>query len=241
MLWSPTFSVDSDDAGRGRLAELGRDVVEPVFMLAVYLLAIVGAVLAPRRYVALVVLLVGYNTLAAMAFAGTVRYRAPFDFLLAILAAVALVRGWDRLRERRLRTGYQPMKVLHIQRIGGIGGSERHVLELLPALRTRGIDAHLSRARRHERGTRALLRGALRARRSVRATVRALAISTRGSRPKSVARYARDPAGPRSHASRSRRRVRRARRRGRPRMCSSPRSTTTIPSARGRAAIWRSC
>ncbi len=47
MLWSPTFSVDSDDAGRGRLAELGRDVVEPVFMLAVYLLAIVGAVLAP--------------------------------------------------------------------------------------------------------------------------------------------------------------------------------------------------
>ena len=64
-------------------------------MLAVYLLAIVGAVLAPRRYVALVALLVAYNTLAAMAFAGTVRYRAPFDFLLAILAAVALVRGWE--------------------------------------------------------------------------------------------------------------------------------------------------
>ena len=33
------------------------------------------------------------------------------------------------------------MRVLHIQRIGGIGGSERHVLELLPALRARGIDA----------------------------------------------------------------------------------------------------
>ena len=33
------------------------------------------------------------------------------------------------------------MKVLHVQRIGGIGGSERHILELLPALRTRGIDA----------------------------------------------------------------------------------------------------
>ena len=32
------------------------------------------------------------------------------------------------------------MKVLHIQRIGGIGGSERHVLELLPALRERGVD-----------------------------------------------------------------------------------------------------
>ena len=33
------------------------------------------------------------------------------------------------------------MRVLHLQRIGGIGGSERHVLELLPALRDRGIDA----------------------------------------------------------------------------------------------------
>jgi glycosyltransferase involved in cell wall biosynthesis len=33
------------------------------------------------------------------------------------------------------------VKVLHLQRIGGIGGSERHVLELLPALRERGVDA----------------------------------------------------------------------------------------------------
>ena len=33
------------------------------------------------------------------------------------------------------------MKVLHVHRIGGIGGSERHLLELLPALRERGIDA----------------------------------------------------------------------------------------------------
>ncbi len=103
MLWSPTFSVDSDDAGRGRLAELGRDVVEPVFMIAVYLLAIVGTLLVPRRFVALVFLLVGYNTLVAMAFAGTVRYRAPFDFLLAILAATALVRGWSWIRVRLSR------------------------------------------------------------------------------------------------------------------------------------------
>jgi len=36
------------------------------------------------------------------------------------------------------RTG---MRVLHAQRIGGIGGSERHLLELLPALRERGVDA----------------------------------------------------------------------------------------------------
>jgi 4-amino-4-deoxy-L-arabinose transferase-like glycosyltransferase len=103
MLWSPTFSVDSDDQGRGRLAELGRDVVEPLYMVLVYVLALVGAFLVPRRFLALVLLLVGYNTLAAMAFAGTVRYRAPFDFLLAILAAAALVRGWELLRARRRR------------------------------------------------------------------------------------------------------------------------------------------
>ena len=103
MLLSPTFSVDSDDGGRGRLAELGRDVVEPVYMVAVYLLAIAGAFLVPRRFLALVLLLEGYSTLAAMAFAGTVRYRAPFDFLLALLAAAALVRTWEWARDRRRR------------------------------------------------------------------------------------------------------------------------------------------
>jgi Dolichyl-phosphate-mannose-protein mannosyltransferase len=103
MLWSPTFSVDSEDSGRGRVAELGRDVLEPLYMLAVYVLALVGAFLVPRRFLALVVLLLAYSTVAAMAFAGTVRYRAPFDFLLALLAASALVRGWELLRERRSR------------------------------------------------------------------------------------------------------------------------------------------
>lgn len=33
------------------------------------------------------------------------------------------------------------MKVLHLHKITGIGGSERHLLTLLPALRERGIDA----------------------------------------------------------------------------------------------------
>ena len=32
------------------------------------------------------------------------------------------------------------MKVLHVHRIGGIGGSERHLLTLLPALHERGVD-----------------------------------------------------------------------------------------------------
>ena len=33
------------------------------------------------------------------------------------------------------------MRVMHIHRVRGIGGSERHLLTLLPALRGRGVDA----------------------------------------------------------------------------------------------------
>ena len=37
----------------------------------------------------------------AMVFAGTVRYRVPWDFVLALLAAFALERAWALLRRRR--------------------------------------------------------------------------------------------------------------------------------------------
>ena len=33
------------------------------------------------------------------------------------------------------------MKVVHVHKMRGIGGSERHLLTLLPALRARGVDA----------------------------------------------------------------------------------------------------
>ena len=32
------------------------------------------------------------------------------------------------------------MRVLHIQKVKGMGGSERHLLALLPALRDRGVE-----------------------------------------------------------------------------------------------------
>jgi 4-amino-4-deoxy-L-arabinose transferase-like glycosyltransferase len=101
MLWSPTFSVESGE--RGGIAGLARDVVEPLFMALLYVAAIAGAFLVPRRFLGLVALLLAYNTLVAMVFAGTVRYRAPFDFLLAVLAATALVRAWEILADRRRR------------------------------------------------------------------------------------------------------------------------------------------
>ncbi len=38
--------------------------------------------------------------------------------------------------------GKDDWRVVHLHRIGGIGGSERHLLALLPALRNRGVDVH---------------------------------------------------------------------------------------------------
>lgn len=35
------------------------------------------------------------------------------------------------------------MKVLHVQKVAGIGGSERHLLDLLPSLRDRGMDVRM--------------------------------------------------------------------------------------------------
>ncbi len=99
MLWNPVPS-ESDSSGSGG-ARLARRTVEPAFMLGLYALAIVGLFFAPRHFVALALLLLTYNTLAAMVFAGTARYRAPWDFLLALLAAFALAEIWRRVQQRR--------------------------------------------------------------------------------------------------------------------------------------------
>ncbi len=101
MLWRPTFTTETSETAGGGIATLGRKVAEPVFMVAVYALAVWGLFLAPAHFVALVLLLVGTNTALAMVFAGTVRYRAPFDVLLAVLAAFALARSWELLARRR--------------------------------------------------------------------------------------------------------------------------------------------
>ena len=104
MLWSPTFTVEADDPARSDAIELAKRTVEPAYAIALFALALWGLALAPRRYAALVLLLVGTNTVMAMVFAGTVRYRAPFDALLAVLAALALDRAWTLFRGRRYAT-----------------------------------------------------------------------------------------------------------------------------------------
>jgi hypothetical protein len=104
MLWNPV-PAESDSSGSG-LARAARRTVEPAFVVALYALAIGGLFVAPGRFVALAILLLSYNTLAAVVFAGTARYRTPWDFLLALLAAFALGSLWNRVRSRR--RGYAP-------------------------------------------------------------------------------------------------------------------------------------
>ena len=101
MLWSPVLSVEADESGQQGLAGLAQRTVEPAYVVLLYALALWGAFLAPRRFVALAALLLGLGTLLAMVFAGTVRYRVPWDFLLAVLAAFALERLWRLVSERR--------------------------------------------------------------------------------------------------------------------------------------------
>ena len=99
MLWSPV-PRESDESGSGT-ARLARKTIEPAFVIALYALAVMGVFVAPLHFVGLALLMLGYNTLAAMVFAGTARYRVPWDFLLALLASLALAALWERFGRRR--------------------------------------------------------------------------------------------------------------------------------------------
>ena len=98
MLWSPV-PAESDSSGSD-VARLARKTVEPAYVVLLYVAALAGVFFAPGRFVALAALLLSYNTFAAMVFAGTARYRVPWDFVLALLAAFAFAAAWERWRCR---------------------------------------------------------------------------------------------------------------------------------------------
>jgi hypothetical protein len=70
-------------------------------MSLVFLLALAGLALVPRRFAALALLFVLYETAAAVVFAGQTRYRVAWDFILAVLAAAAIERIVAARRARR--------------------------------------------------------------------------------------------------------------------------------------------
>ena len=109
------------------------NLAQPLYTSFLYALALVGIFVAAPRFVGLALAVLAYETLAAMAFVGATRYRVSTDFLLALL-------GRKRNRLGAAAPAHVAVKVLHVHRVRGIGGSERHLLTLLPALAERGHD-----------------------------------------------------------------------------------------------------
>jgi 4-amino-4-deoxy-L-arabinose transferase-like glycosyltransferase len=92
MEWDPRTTASATDSGHGVL----RTWAQPLYTSLLYALALIGLFLAPRRFAALALLILAYQTLAAMVFVGATRYRISTDFLLALLAAAV----FERVRRR---------------------------------------------------------------------------------------------------------------------------------------------
>jgi 4-amino-4-deoxy-L-arabinose transferase-like glycosyltransferase len=101
MLWDPRVQLTGGRPGAGGFVDRARTWVQPVYEIPLYLLALAGLFLMPRRIAALLVLLLGYQTVVAIGFAGDTRYRVPWDFTLALAAGVAVVELWSWLATRR--------------------------------------------------------------------------------------------------------------------------------------------
>src|SRR5262249_40525880 len=93
MEWDPRTTASATDSGRVCL----RAWDQPLYTPLLYALALLGLFYAPRRCAALAVLILAYQTLAAVVFVGATRYRITMDFLLALLAAAV----FERVRMRR--------------------------------------------------------------------------------------------------------------------------------------------
>lgn len=101
FLWSPQASQTAGRSERGGAVDAARRWAEPLWAVPVFALALLGVVWARRSFAVLAVALLAYQTLIAMVFAGTTRYRVPWDFLLVLLAAAAAERLTARWRQRR--------------------------------------------------------------------------------------------------------------------------------------------
>jgi len=91
LLWDPRSHETQGRSGKGTWRDTARSIGEPVWAIPVYLLALLGLfVAASRAFAGLALLILAYNTVAAMVFAGTTRYRVPYDFVLVLLGMAAL-------------------------------------------------------------------------------------------------------------------------------------------------------
>ena len=100
MLWDPRSIRTEGRAEAGGFVDDARTWVQPLYTIPLYVLAVLGLCVIPRRIAALFLALLAYNTLAALVFAGATRYRVPWDFLLALAAGAAVVWLLERWRPR---------------------------------------------------------------------------------------------------------------------------------------------
>src|SRR5207248_9588221 len=84
---------------KGTFVDSLRTSAEPVYVIPLYVLGLLGLVFVPRAFAVLAVLLLAYQTAVAMIFVGVTRYRVPWDFVLCVLAAAALVAAIHRIRD----------------------------------------------------------------------------------------------------------------------------------------------
>ena len=94
MTWDPRTTASATDSGHGLL----RTWAQPLYTSLLYALALLGLLFVPRRFAALALLVLAYQTLAAVVFVGATRYRITTDFLLALLAAAVFERVIARPR-----------------------------------------------------------------------------------------------------------------------------------------------
>jgi 4-amino-4-deoxy-L-arabinose transferase-like glycosyltransferase len=98
MEWDPRPTKTEGRSGKGTRLDTIRDDVQPLYTGALFALGIAGLWFAPGWYTVLALALLAYNTVAAAVFVGATRYRVPWDFLIALLAACAVEALWRRRR-----------------------------------------------------------------------------------------------------------------------------------------------
>jgi 4-amino-4-deoxy-L-arabinose transferase-like glycosyltransferase len=102
MEWQPSVVETTGRSEKGTFVDSLRTSTEPVFVVAVYVLALAGVLFVPRPFAVLTVLLLAYQTVVAMIFVGVTRYRVPWDFLLCVLASSTILEVVRRVREWRV-------------------------------------------------------------------------------------------------------------------------------------------